>query len=143
MAAGLLAAIDPLEQLKKGRDTQGRNIAAEYSSALIRYYAINGSMPWGTGTFAPASLNSVANTVTQTLINLGELKTEFNQGLPANVGSNLTLIGATGQNVYVCFDPEAKSISADPSTIYTSTANPPGTGAACPSATGTCYYCAH
>ncbi len=143
LAAGLLAAIDPLEQLKKGRDTQARGITVEYSNALTRYYAIYGSMPWGTGATGPVSLSSVANGVTQTLIDVGELKTEFNRGLPGSTGGKISLIGASAGDVYLCFDPESKAISADPSTIFTSTANPPATAASTCAATAVCYYCAH
>ena len=143
LAAGLLASIDPLEQLKKGRDTNKRSAATEYLNALTRYYAIKGTMPWGTGATGPVSLTALNTTVTQSLITVGELKPEFARGLPA--GSNpLTVVAVAGNSaIYVCFDPESKSISADPSTIYTSTANPPATGAvgAC-TATSVCYYCA-
>src|SRR3989344_9347105 len=46
LAIGLLGAVDPLEQIKKGTDTGTRNTVAEFHSAVIRYYAIKGLMPW-------------------------------------------------------------------------------------------------
>ena len=46
LAAGLLAAIDPFEQLKKARDTNMRNSSVELLQAFQRYYAIHGSFPW-------------------------------------------------------------------------------------------------
>ncbi len=42
LAVGLLAAIDPFEQLKKGRDTNLRNVTVEYVNACTRYYATHG-----------------------------------------------------------------------------------------------------
>ncbi len=142
LAAGLLAAIDPLEQLKRGRDTQRRNIAVELNNALLRFYAVQGSMPWGTGAQAATNVAS-ATGIINLLTGAGELKTTFQQGM-ANLGNSrpIYIIAETNSaSVYTCFDPESRSISSDPSTIYTDQATPPGTGAACPNATGVCYFC--
>lgn len=46
LAAGLLAAIDPFEQLKKARDTNNRSAAIEFLGASQRYYATHGYLPW-------------------------------------------------------------------------------------------------
>lgn len=46
LAAGLLAAIDPFEQLKKARDTNNRSAAIELLSSSQRYYANHGYLPW-------------------------------------------------------------------------------------------------
>ena len=46
LAVGLLAAIDPFEQLKKARDTNNRNAATELLQANQRYYATHGYLPW-------------------------------------------------------------------------------------------------
>jgi prepilin-type N-terminal cleavage/methylation domain-containing protein len=46
LAAGLLAAIDPFEQLKKARDTNNRSAALELLGASQRYYATHGYLPW-------------------------------------------------------------------------------------------------
>jgi prepilin-type N-terminal cleavage/methylation domain-containing protein len=46
LAAGLLAAIDPFEQLKKARDTNNRSATIEFLGASQRYYATHGYLPW-------------------------------------------------------------------------------------------------
>jgi len=46
LAAGLLAAVDPFEQLKKGRDSNTRNQVVELHNGFIRYYATHGDLPW-------------------------------------------------------------------------------------------------
>ncbi len=46
LAAGLLAAIDPFEQLKKARDTNNRNAAIEFLGASQRFYTTHGYLPW-------------------------------------------------------------------------------------------------
>ena len=44
LAVGLLATIDPFEQLKKGRDTSLRNTVAEFYNANLRYYSTKGEI---------------------------------------------------------------------------------------------------
>lgn len=118
LAAGLLAAIDPLEQLKKGRDQSKRNISVELTNAVTRYYAVFGSMPWGNAVLAPQAVTSFAASV-NALTAVGELKPTFMGALPGNFNTALTVMGGSlGAGFAVCFDPESKSISRDPSTIF-------------------------
>ena len=72
LAVGLLATIDPFEQLKKGRDTSQRNTTAEFYNANLRYYATKGNFPWGTGsTFTAKSVDTMGANVTD-LIGAGD-----------------------------------------------------------------------
>jgi prepilin-type N-terminal cleavage/methylation domain-containing protein len=143
LAAGLLAAIDPLEQLKRGRDTQRRNVTVELNNALLRYYAVQGSMPWGT-TLTNVALSSITNTVIGTLITSGELKSSFSIGV-RNIGGDIRVVG-NSDDIYTCFNPESKSIRSDPSTVYgavsAGSATLPTTAAGCPGSS-TCVFCVH
>jgi len=56
LAAGLLAAIDPFEQLKKARDTNNRSAAIELLGSSQRYFATHGYLPW----FKPDPADSTA-----------------------------------------------------------------------------------
>ncbi len=58
LAAGLLAAIDPFEQLKKARDTNNRSAAIEFLGASQRYYTTHGYLPW----FKPGALTGSYDT---------------------------------------------------------------------------------
>lgn len=145
LAIGLLAAIDPFEQLKKGRDTNLRNVCVEYVNAVTRYYATHGELPWGSAALASGTLFShwgAASDYTQMLIDEGELKAEFKEGLgDANAG----LIYLTGYadpdplQAVLCFDPDSKSLSADSTTAYDSAG---AAAAACPDISAACYWCA-
>lgn len=141
LAAGLLAAIDPLEQLKKGRDQQKRSISVELTNAMQRYYAVFGTMPWGTG--ATAVNVSAGSAIIDALTGVGELKPTFSQGLPAGASTAIQIVGgANAIGVSVCFDPESKAISRDPSSIFTSTsAFPAGTGANAGTSDSGFYFC--
>ncbi len=149
LAAGLLAAIDPLEQLKKGRDQNKRNIAVEYHNALTRYYATYGYFPWnptGNGAaLATTTLSAAQNSQTAILVTTGELKASFNDAAGDALLGQLSVTGLTsvaGGDVFVCFNPESKAVSLDPTTLFTSIAG--ATAATCPSTTDTaaCFFCA-
>jgi prepilin-type N-terminal cleavage/methylation domain-containing protein len=144
LAVGLLAAVDPFEQLKKGRDTATRNTAAEFFNAMIRYYANAGKFPGslGTANSSAAGLDTFGAEITS-MAQAGELKTDFYN--LAGGSSNLSRIRVTvpsTESVVVCFNPESKSFRNDKNTIYT---DPEGIGtdpSACPNATSTsCYVC--
>jgi len=138
LAVGLLAAVDPFEQLKKGRDTSTRNTAAEFQGALIRFYASRGTFPTSIAIPTTNTLNNLAGAVTE-LQQAGELKTDFL--LLAGTG-NVTRINInipTSERAVVCLNPESKSFRNDQYTKYDSTGNEK---VGCPNATATdCYVC--
>lgn len=143
LAVGLLAALDPFEQLKKGVDTGTRNTVSEVQGAIIRYYAIKGFMPWCTAAdTCPSEPNHTAlnaspmDTAITAIIATGELKSNF-VTLAANDLAKIFVTGsqATG-TVSVCYAPTAKSFIADPNTKYDNT----GTVAGTPNTLGE-YWC--
>ena len=46
LAAAVLAAINPVEQINKGRDTRLRSDSAELTNAIERYFAVHEFWPW-------------------------------------------------------------------------------------------------
>ena len=137
LAAGLLAAIDPFEQLKKARDTNNRSAAIEMLSSLTRYYANHGAFPWNmttpvakcNRTGALSELNALGTSsvsvqsadlqacLQATLVTDGELKDTYFDG----IGSTNIFVAsdpADVTDVVVCFAPEGKSSRTDPSTSY-------------------------
>lgn len=130
LAVGLLAALDPFEQLKKGTDTGVRNTVSEIQGAVIRYYAIKNQMPWcdlaDCSTFEDGMTEAItavpADTLDNTIANIvtsGELKTDF-----ATIAGDATLakIILFGSNddatIQVCYKPTAKSFTNDPNTKF-------------------------
>jgi prepilin-type N-terminal cleavage/methylation domain-containing protein len=138
LAVGLLATIDPFEQLKKGRDTSQRNTVSEFYNANLRYYATKAQFPWGiTGT--SGSVATLTDTV-DTLVAAGELKEKFYDLAGSGNLAKIYVHSTDATHFSVCFSPESKSFQVDPNTIYDSAG---GTGASCKSTSGTadCYYC--
>jgi len=148
LAIGLIGALDPFEQLKKGTDTGTRNTVSEVQGAIVRYFALKGYMPWcddsTCATAQPLSepLNGTTTmeTAISKIVNSGELKTDFT----AIQSGQLDKVFVTGTplTAIVCYQPTAKSFQSDVNTKYKKdgTLEDPDT---CKSDDGTasCYWC--
>lgn len=137
LAVGLLAALDPFEQLKKGTDSGIRNTVSEIHGALIRYYAIKNSLPWGENNYSGFANN--ASTYLQSVVDTGELKQDFFK-LAENQLAQI-FINGTPEQVTVCFQPKSKSFRSDPNTKYAQNGSEIGDGSCPNSSAETCYWC--
>lgn len=122
LAVALLAALDPLEQIRKGTDTGVRNTVAEIAGSITRYASVkSGAMPYA-GTLAWGSVGtsitpkSPAYTVIENVISAGELKQDFFALASAQLQK--IFIVADQERAYVCFLPEAKSFRVDNNTKF-------------------------
>ena len=172
LAAGLLAAIDPFEQLKKARDTNNRSATLSLLSGFTSFYANHGAFPWNLTTPSANCKRAAANDplfllgklttnsmeihnmeacLTESVIADGELKDTYMAGIGATqifVASDKTDL----TNLWVCYAPEGKAARLDASTKYlvTGAADPytiveqTGLGGltACPNTTGAAVTCA-
>lgn len=145
LAAGLLAAIDPFEQLKKARDTNNRSAALELVSSSQRYYATHGYLPWykgGAGSydcgvewdgirpvtavsgyprdavkFDIASLDVASEPALCINDTLG-VDGEIKSTFFDGLATDLYVLSGSPTKVTVCFRPEAKSNLSDDQTMY-------------------------
>ncbi len=134
LATGLLAAVDPFEQLKKARDTNNRSSAISLQTAFTRYYATHGALPWDNPGVAgtcpvtiwaaprnpgtPLALNNAAMSPCITLLeNDGELKTGFVAAVGATAAT-MYVNSIAAASVSVCFAPTSKAIFADTNTKF-------------------------
>ena len=143
LAVGLLAAVDPFEQLKKGRDTATRNTAAEFFNAAIRYYSQRAKFPWEiTGELSTGqvtSLDALGASITE-MSNAGELKEEFYELAGTGNLSKIYLYFPQTEKLVVCFKPESKAFRNDQNTKYDQTGGLQTD--VCPDPnTDVCYYC--
>ena len=146
LAIAVLAAINPVEQLAKSRDTGRLADAREISSAYNRFAASKGCMPlnWsatgcdGVSPLVAAVVSNSGQVDTDLLemITEQEMKTTFRQ--KASLARIFTGISAQG-NVVSCFEAESRSMRAMPNaqrfTLTTATSAVVAASAACP-ATG-------
>ncbi len=151
LAVGLLATVDPFEQLKKGTDTSRRNTTTEVYNASIRYYATKSAFPWATDVSAlpmsDTNMTSSPNGYVNQIISAGELKPEF---IELAGSSNLSKIfltstadaNAVRQNISVCFLPESKSFRNDPNAQFSTDGIQMANGCVSQTAGGSaCFWC--
>jgi prepilin-type N-terminal cleavage/methylation domain-containing protein len=161
LAVGLLAALDPFEQLKKGTDTGIRNTVAELHGAVVRYYGIKNYMPWCTlaactayrdgddNVLATPILGSAWTTTITEIESAGELKSGFSTIAGSGAMAKITIFGANndaaaGPSIEVCYKPTAKSFINDPSTKYVATTGVEAAAGTCKGQGGadlTCLWC--
>lgn len=142
LAIGLLATVDPFEQLKKGRDTSVSNMTAEFLNANLRYYSTKGAFSWGTGTtFTGKGADTMGVDITA-LINAGELKNRFMDIAGTSNLAKILVTSTAADQVAVCYKPESKTFQANANTVYGSDGIAV-TDDSCKSQTGSalCYYC--
>lgn len=144
LAVGLLATIDPFEQLKKGRDTSLRNTVSEFYNANLRYYSTKGQFPWGTGGSAGNAYPGFTSAIAE-LITVGELKARFQELAGTGNLAKIYVDSTSGEHLSTCFQPESKAFQEDLNTIYDSSGIPAEEGTCKSQVTGTggsaCYFC--
>ncbi|OGK26846.1 hypothetical protein A3C28_01055 [Candidatus Roizmanbacteria bacterium RIFCSPHIGHO2_02_FULL_39_9] len=162
LAAGLLAILDPIEQINRATDTKYLTSAGEIKNSVERYYASKQYYPWctsaGCATYrAPctaarsrtafATGGTCAAAVLTELINTGELKT----GTTVNSVINLE-VEAGGDPYQLSWVPASKNVKTQYAAVVgnsgvyvapiaTDACATIGTAALCPNTSATCTYC--
>jgi prepilin-type N-terminal cleavage/methylation domain-containing protein len=118
LAVAVLAAIDPVEQLNKSRDTGARSDSKQLVDAVERYYAVREMFPWNTD-YAQAPNNFTATNietqVVDPLVSAGELKSTF----PTKISRyyvapyNMTFDKPQDGLPSVCFEPTSKTFKEE------------------------------
>jgi len=134
LAVAVLSAINPVEQINRGRDTGTRSDAEQLLSAIDRFNAFQGYVPWvrnandailltfqsvedstwvDNGTNGDcevlAKLADGDTTATDTCSGSQELKSSFNARISASGYNELYIYnsGQTGASTYICFQPQS------------------------------------
>ena len=140
LAVAVLAAINPIEQINRGRDTGSRSDAEQLLSAIDRFYASQGYYPWRVGSddieadgSSPLGDGSVFVDATDTILldtanesvlgkltegGTAELKTSFVNRI-IDPGYNTLKVynrGQQGDSTYVCFVPKSGSFAEEAKT---------------------------
>ena len=131
LAVAVLSAINPIEQINRGRDTGSRSDAEQLISAIDRYYATNGYYPWQAGA-TDANTNTGWEAVAATWIETdpllsgivldklsaagtAELKLSFTNRIVETDYNTLYVYnrGSTGDSTYVCFQPKSANFKTE------------------------------
>lgn len=139
LAVAVLSAINPVEQINRGRDTGTRSDAEQLLSAIDRFNAFQGFFPWqedaddtnvavllseidaatptvtlAGGTVCPMleRLTEGGSVTTDNCIGAQELKSSFAARIANNAGSRALFIynrGNQGDSTYICFVPQSNA----------------------------------
>lgn len=143
LAAALLAAVDPFEQLKKGNDTALRDNIQEFWNANLRYYGPNAQFPSSIQNNSGVTqlLSGLTSNAVPTLVSQGELKTNYATLIGNNASSiYVTAYTSAGSTqLSVCFIPQSKAFRSDKNTQFNSAGSLPGNCTYGPG--NTCYWC--
>ena len=125
IAVAVLSAINPIEQINKGRDTRTRSDASEMLGALERYYAVEEKYPF-TSVQNGSVTSDTAIQVASKLVGQGELKTSYNNRLGLQNGqSDLKLyMGGTDSDLEVCFTPASSQFHREATQKYWDSGRP-------------------
>jgi len=133
LAVGLLAALDPFEQLKKGTDTGVQNTVSELQGSIIRYYAIKNQMPWcadatcstfedGLGDTVTAKTADLLTNTIANIVTAGELKADFATLAGGGTLKKMVVFGSESlATVEVCYLPTSKSFTNSANTKFSPT----------------------
>ncbi len=136
LAVAVLSAINPVEQINRGRDTGNRSDAEQLLSGIDRYYAFQGYAPWKTSPNAPSPLDTLAWTrvddalvdsvpctileklsqaTSVSCVGSDELKTSFTTRIKAATYNSLYVYnrGTQGDSTYVCFQPKSGAFKTE------------------------------
>ena len=127
LAVAVLSAINPIEQINKGRDTGRRSDSGELIGAVERYYASIGWYPWEVAaapTPAPVAFVSVGTAwldsgasvqVMQKMVDTNEIKSGLKTRIDGQSANpyKFYFAGLTTAGVHVCFLPKSKSFQTE------------------------------
>jgi len=137
LAVAVLAAINPIEQINRSKDTGSRSDSEQLIGAIDRYYASRGFYPWQTGAgTANVSLNWTKVTtawvdassvpVLDKLSQVGseEVKKSFVTRITDGEYNPLYIYnrGEQGDSYYVCFTPQSGAFRTEANTRCADTA---------------------
>lgn len=137
LAVAVLSAINPIEQINRGRDTSSQSDAEQMINAVERYNALQGFYPWVTSqnssfelpaggasllqitslwndAGAPTAcgvLEKLGSSTTVGCIGTNELKSSFTNRITQDSSRDVFIYnkGGTGDSTYVCFLPQSSA----------------------------------
>lgn len=152
LAVALLAAINPVEQLRKSRDAGKLADARELLNAYERFFTSFGYYPWDTDAAnqlprtTPVTPDFTATPGDQPLITQNEIKSGFQNR--NTLGLLWVSESATNEQVSICFEPESDAARQNGSMgAMQNVTNTAATAPTCPAAYeggddgATCYVC--
>jgi len=128
IAVAVLSAINPIEQINKGRDTRTRSDASELLNAMERMYATDEAYPFYAAgdtwqvdvNTTDAALGMTAAEIATALVTQSELKAGFDtrvvDGDTTDENALQVITGDDASELYVCFLPSSNQFRREANT---------------------------
>lgn len=142
LAVAVLSAINPIEQIRKARDSGRKSDAAELLNSYERYYTTFQEYPLSGATFAASATAADDNSISSMVL-VDELKAQFTSRRTVSDGELCVTVNAADL-VSVCYEPESTSgqTGGFGPLMNASNTGPSGTCAAYDGdCSGSCYVC--
>ena len=130
LATAVLSAINPIEQINRGRDTASQSDAEQLINAIERYNAFQEYYPWTTsqnadftiGTLTTIGsdwddgtcevLEKLSSSANSSCTGTNELKSSFTSRISGPTARRMFVFngGNTGDSTYVCFIPQSQAM---------------------------------
>lgn len=118
LAAVVVSALDPIEQINRGRDTALIQTSENFVSAVQRYEVITNKMPWQDDLNQEVLTSNPSQSIFSTLTTIGELKSSFSNSNVNNL-AQLYLTAETENAFFrVCFAPKSFAYQQHPQTLF-------------------------
>ena len=167
LAAALIAAINPIEQINKAGDTSVQNVSVAFIQGLQSYVTTHQMLPWDANSGVTGCANSTINntllsglppTCISALTGEGDLNSTYTSS-PSNILQRIyiTQVAAVGSlkpnTVSACYLPLSKAFETESATAYYSNGVPVAGGSGGSNANGStptncqlsnasnCYWC--
>lgn len=123
LSIAIFAAIDPIDQTRRGQDTATRSFSTQVSQAITRYYATYGKFPWDdidspNPPSTATTLDNLEDSI-DILVDSGELNQNFKK-IAEPYQDKITVTLAGTDQVSVCFKPASKAFKKDANNLYSS-----------------------
>lgn len=135
LSVAVLSAINPIEQINRGRDTGSKSDAEQLLGAIDRYNAFNGYYPWQTNPSDQIALawteldseddlldpddcrvsDKLASGDGASCVGADELKVTFFSRIFATGYNHMFIYnrGSQGDSTYVCFKPQSRAFKTE------------------------------
>jgi len=135
LAVAVLATINPIEQINRGRDTSSRGDTEQLLSAIDRYNANKGLYPWQdvaddpsdiawqpvtstgpvSGTYGCTLMEQLSTTTNANCTGTEEIKQSFVERVTSTKVNVLHIFKgvSSGDSVYICFNPQSKAFQKE------------------------------
>lgn len=118
LAVVVFAALNPIEQINRGRDTALIQTTEHFVSAVHRYEVTTSKLPWQSELSQEVLTSEPGQNIFSTLTSIGELKSSFSSSNATNLAQMYITTETDSRFFRVCFAPNSSAYQQHPHTVF-------------------------